>query len=348
MVLVAPLVFRAPEGPAAVCAGGRRPARSPSALRAFGSARRLEARPGPATAHRHRGRSLRRPPYRRCCVAGVWLGASARSPARPCHRPPAPRQIPPAPFTPVAPGVLMTIRIIAEPTPNSACNSPMTLSNPEIRSLELQRFLTLLKLHPIELHATFLRQAPSPPTGTAARPRHLPPVSEISRVKPLSPLLARLCVGLKPPSPLLAQAEPQLKPPSPLRAKRSCFSCIFRLQWCRRFQWSLFGGEQWCRRFHVGLHQWLQWCHWFQSWHVAVFCARKSSPCSARRGRVREKVRPASSKRPKNTVFRRVGRTFSRKCRWRGRAGRTFSRIHRWMGHAGRTFSHLLWQRSSF
>ena len=63
VLLVAPLVFRAPEGPAAVCAGGRRPAREPSALRAFGSARRLEARPGPATAHRHRGRSLRRPSH---------------------------------------------------------------------------------------------------------------------------------------------------------------------------------------------------------------------------------------------------------------------------------------------
>ena len=188
-------------------------------------------------------------------AASLRLGASSRSPARLRHRPPAPRQLPPAPSTPVAPGVLMTIHIIAEPTPNSACNSPTTLSNSEIRSLELQRFLTLLKLHPIELHATFLRQAPPPPTGTAARPRHSPRTSEISRVKPLSPLLARLCVGLKPPSPLLAQAEPQLKPPSPLRAKRSCFSCIFRLQWCRRFQWSLFGGEQWCRRFHAGLRQ---------------------------------------------------------------------------------------------
>ena len=228
----------------------------------------------------------------------------------------------------------MRIHIIAEPTPNSACNSPTTLSNSEIRSLELQRFLTLLKLHPIELHATFLRQAPPPPTGTAARPRHSPRTSEISRVKPLSPLLARLCVGLKPPSPLLAQAEPQLKPPSPLRAKRSCFSCIFRLQWCRRFQWSLFGGEQWCRRFHAGLHQWLQRRHWFQSWHVAVSCARKSSP--------------SKPKTTENTVFRRDGRTFSRKCRWRGRAGRVFSRKCRWMGHAGRTFSRLLWQRSSF
>ena len=49
----------------------------------YGSVRRLEARPGPAAAHGHRGRSLRRPPHRRRCVAGVWLGASARSPARP-------------------------------------------------------------------------------------------------------------------------------------------------------------------------------------------------------------------------------------------------------------------------
>ena len=59
-----PRVFRAPSGPAAVCAGGRRPARESSALRAFGSARRLEARPGPVTAHRHRGSSLRYPPHR--------------------------------------------------------------------------------------------------------------------------------------------------------------------------------------------------------------------------------------------------------------------------------------------
>ena len=51
------------------CARGRRPARSPSAPRAFGSARRLEARPGPAAAHGHRGqvlRTLRLPPHRRC------------------------------------------------------------------------------------------------------------------------------------------------------------------------------------------------------------------------------------------------------------------------------------------
>ena len=44
---------------------------------------------------------------------------------------------------------------IPEPTTNFACNSPDTTSNLELRSLELQRFQTLLKLLPIELHATF-------------------------------------------------------------------------------------------------------------------------------------------------------------------------------------------------
>ena len=39
---------RRSSSPAALCTRGRRPARSPSAPRAFGSARRLEARPGPA------------------------------------------------------------------------------------------------------------------------------------------------------------------------------------------------------------------------------------------------------------------------------------------------------------
>ena len=136
-VVAVPLVFRALRcdalwGPAAVCAGGRRPARE------------IATREPAARSGRSRG-----PPW-------------------PCRHPPAPRPGPPAPSTPVGPVVLMRIHIIAEPTPNFACNSPTTLSNPEIRSLELQRFLTLLKHHLIELHATFLRQAPPPPTGTAA------------------------------------------------------------------------------------------------------------------------------------------------------------------------------------
>ena len=68
-------------GRAAVCAGGRRPAREPSAPRAFGSARRLVVRPGPATAHRHRDqalRSLRRPPHRRHLVC--WRVAGRTPP----------------------------------------------------------------------------------------------------------------------------------------------------------------------------------------------------------------------------------------------------------------------------
>ena len=90
--------------PLCVPVGGGLPASRPRCE--LGSARRLEARLGPATVHRHRGRSLRRPPYQWGRVADVWLGALSRDPARPRHRPPAPRQIPPAPSTPVGPGVL--------------------------------------------------------------------------------------------------------------------------------------------------------------------------------------------------------------------------------------------------
>ena len=65
----------------------------------------LEARPGPAAAHQHRGqalRSLRRPSHRR-----RLLGVSSQRLARPRHRPRAPQAGPPvapAPFTPVGRG----------------------------------------------------------------------------------------------------------------------------------------------------------------------------------------------------------------------------------------------------
>ena len=84
-------------GRAAWCARGLRSAREPSAPRALGSARRLEARPGPATTHGHRSRalrSLRRPPHQWGRVADVQSCASCRSPARPRLRP---RPPPPGP-----------------------------------------------------------------------------------------------------------------------------------------------------------------------------------------------------------------------------------------------------------
>ena len=129
---------RAPSGRVAVCVRGRRPARSPSALRAFGSARRLEARPGPAAAHGHRGHALRCPPHRRRCV--VVCGGQALPPptdtavvpsgpcgalrtcgavslcvvARPCRRPRIPRSCPPGS---AAPSTLRThvVSCVADP-----------------------------------------------------------------------------------------------------------------------------------------------------------------------------------------------------------------------------------------
>ena len=62
-----------------------------------------------------------------------------------------PGQAPPPPVGPAS-----ALAHIAVELPNFACNSPTTLSNPEMRSLELQRFQTLLKLHTLELHAKFV------------------------------------------------------------------------------------------------------------------------------------------------------------------------------------------------
>ena len=133
----------------------------------------------------------------------------------PHHRPRAPQPgppVPPAPSTPVEPGVLMRIHIIAEPTPNFACNSPTTLSNPEMRSLELQRFQTLLKLHPIELHASFLRggprhrpRVPRPRRHTPRTPPPLPASLHERNTAPARHPTAWLTPVVKEISPMLAQ-----------------------------------------------------------------------------------------------------------------------------------------------
>ena len=76
-----------------LCAQGRRPARSPSTPRAFGSARRLEARPGPAAALGHRSLPHAegvpcRPPsgtaVAACCMVATPPAPASFPPLRPC------------------------------------------------------------------------------------------------------------------------------------------------------------------------------------------------------------------------------------------------------------------------
>ena len=182
-------------------------------------------------APRAAGRRRPRPPARLGDLTS--FGAAPRSPARPCHRPPAPRQIPPAPSTPVGPGrwsvagcvVSMPGRDLQPPI-TFARNSPATCSNIEFASLELQCFWGVSKMSTIN----YVRNLGGGGVVAARGHRGLA-------------LSARPPAYLKPLSPLRAQAEPQLKPLSPLRLRNGCFWRGFRLQWCCRFQWSLFGGE---------------------------------------------------------------------------------------------------------
>ena len=171
-------------GQAALCVRGRRPAREPSAPQGLPELARplwvpvgggpparsphaslrlgvvdLEARPGPAATHRHRSQALH---ALHTYGAGSLFGSSTRRlEARPGpsaahgHRSQAPTGTPPLAYQALAPGPHAPI---PEPTRNFACNSPDTISNIEFRSLELQRFRTMLKLLPIELHATFLER----------------------------------------------------------------------------------------------------------------------------------------------------------------------------------------------
>ena len=170
------------------------------------SARRLEARPGPATAHGHRS------------LAPTGTPSLAHSP----HAQPLTSLIP-------------------EPTPNFACNSPDTTSNLEFRSLELQRFQTLLKLLPIELHAAFRGQTPN-----TRQPPHL---------KPITPMRADHCHEMKPPTPLRSPHRTRLKPLTPLLAQNSQFQAIFRPQRCHGFHAPLAEYPQRRRRFHQTSNQ---------------------------------------------------------------------------------------------
>ncbi len=152
------------------CSGrlrARPPARSPHASLRLGVVD-LEARPcppdppAPSTPV-----GSRRPPIGRYLVC-MYL-------ARPCRRPQAPR-----------PGLLTTlpqqtvrktqtppvVTVVVSWFPNNvACNSPTTLSNFEFTSLKFQRFQTLLKRQPIELHAKFRGALPHGAKRGACRVR---------------------------------------------------------------------------------------------------------------------------------------------------------------------------------
>ena len=102
------------------------PAR-PLTVRAASFARRVGSKPGQAL------RPRRHPPLWWLVVRVDWSG--------PLHLQPSHASI-------------------AGHSTNFACNSLVTISNREFAALELQRFLALLNLRPIELHATFVWSCP--------------------------------------------------------------------------------------------------------------------------------------------------------------------------------------------
>ena len=117
-------------GRAAVCAGGRRPARE-IATREPGGSEWSISKPGqappPPTG------TAARPRRPRGGLQSVGVLCVAR-PGLPHRR--------------------VLVSLTPELTTNFACNSPATISNHEFVALEFQRFLGLLKVCSIELHAT--------------------------------------------------------------------------------------------------------------------------------------------------------------------------------------------------
>ena len=173
-----------------------------------------------------------------------------------------------------------TTPLIPVPTPNFACNSPTTTSNLEFRSLELQRFQPLLKLLPIELHASFWRQRRATTHGTATSPHHHPPAPQPGPTTPLIPV----------PTPNFARNSPT-----------TTSNIEFRSLELQRFQplLKLLPIElraSFRRQRRATTHRHRSGAHL----HAAV------------RPRKREKTLPARAKHPKISTFSPAGRILSR------------------------------------
>ena len=190
-LFVAPLVFRAPEGPAVgpgclVCPWA---AARPRAVRAASFARRVASKPGQApppptgTAARPLT-ALRRPSHQWGRVAVVWFGVSSRSPARPRRRPSISHVIP--------------LRLV----------QTLNWHHWNCNVFGVCRKMTTIN---------YVRNLGGGGVVAARGHRRL-----------------ALSTGwpgcLIPPSPFRAPAEPRLKPSLPLRVRNGCFWCSFRVQ----------------------------------------------------------------------------------------------------------------------
>ena len=254
--------------------GGGPPARSPHASLRLGVVD-LEARPGPATAHRHRGQAL-------------------RFAARPC--PPVPL----APSAPVVPGRCCLVRRVLLQTSSiraaycavypalvtNVVNPTAFLRKIVIFGLRLTTFVTRVLVRRFELRwfddvCNVGRPLVARPGPAAAHGRRSQTLSArwLACLKPRSPLLTCVCGGLKPPSPLRAQAEPHLKPVSPLRVRNGCFLVRFSLALVLSVSMGVVQG----RALVIVVSRWpvsvVVEVSLVSPSHLSASFARKSSPC---------------------------------------------------------------------
>ena len=268
VLLVAPLVFRALRcdalwGPAAVCAGGRRPAREIATREPAARSGRSRGppwpcrhppalRPGPAADHGHRSRA---PPPTMGTAAG------------PRHRPRAPQP---------GPATTHGHRSRAPPPAHRYGRALRSLRHPPHRRLSRNSRLSLLLAAPLVFRApsgpAAREIATREPAARKCRSRSPPVPSGPSgalhtsgawslmccsarwleaRLGPRCPRAPRPATHVKPSSPLLACALPPVKPTTPLQARYTCFWCNFGEQRRRGFHGDVPMSPHWCRRFHL-------------------------------------------------------------------------------------------------